>query len=204
VAGDPLPRGSVQVTQVSGLRDDASGEVTLNPAKVLPAFQRPPVAPGPVTARLLADDGTVLTEGTGKLSTFSDGAMSNFTILLDTPAVPAASLEVAVDGDVVATATGSGALPRVSITQPETGSTESGGPVVVTWEPTAPAGVDLVHAVYASADGRSWRSVVGETTDLSATVPADLVAEEAVGAARILVTVSDGVNGSATAVQPFG
>lgn len=201
---DPLPHGSVQVTQVSGVRDDGSGQVTLNPAKVLPAAQRPPVVPGSVTARLVDDEGAVLAEATGELSAFSDGDMSNFTIFLDTPAVPAATLEVDVDGALAAVAEAPGGIPTVTITEPDTGGATAGGPVVLRWEAAADEEAEFVYAVYATADGRTWRSVVGETTDTTATVAADLVAEEDLGAARVLVTVSDGVNGSVTALRPFG
>lgn len=204
VRGDPLPRGSVPVTMVSGIRDDATGEVRLNPVLVLAATRRPAAVPGAVTARLVAEDGATLGEATGELAAMSEGEMSRFMFFLDTPRVPAARLEVAIDGTVVATAQGSGSVPAVAITQPATGTAQPGAPVALAWEPTAPDGADLVYAVYASTDGRSWRAVVGETTDLSATVPADLVAEESTGAARILVAVSDGVNGSVTVVRPFG
>ncbi len=174
---------------------------------VLPAGRIPPVEEGPVVARLVVD-GEVVAETSGPLNTFTpeqlgpEGDMAWFSLyFLQPPSDPIDEIQVSIHGEEVGVLTGSGSIPSVEITEPTVGASYSGGDLVVRWEPSG-TDQELHYGLYSSTDGESWQSM-GSTTDLTGTVPAREIAPDSIGEAQILVTISDGTNGSYTILEPF-
>lgn len=191
---------------VSGRVAGDPPEAAFDPTRNVDAARDLTPEPGPFELVLLGGDAQELRRVTFDLDEQpgAPAATGRFQVAVQPPPTePVSRLEVHHDGDPVGAIEGSPAIPTVTIEAPADGDDVALGKAEFRWEGAdADDGTELNYAVYLSSDdGESWRALANQTTATGLQPsPGTLQPSDE---ARLLVSVSDGVNASQTISEPF-
>lgn len=191
---------------VSGRVADDPPEAGFDPTRNVDAARDLTPEPGPFDLVLIGGDDEELRRVPFDIDEKSGGqaADGRFQVAVQPPPTePISRMEVRHDGDAIGAVEGSPAVPTVSIEAPEPGDDVVLDEAEFRWAGDDPdGGTDLTYAVYLSSDdGESWRSLVNQTTATELQPSSGILRPS--DEARLLVSVSDGVNASQVISEPF-
>lgn len=107
-------------------------------------------------------------------------------------------VDLALDGDVVSTASASEHEPTVSILEPSAGASAETGPLTIAWQGDDADGGELRYSVLFSPDGESWQMLASRIDSTQFELPTTEV--PATDGGTIKVVVDDGFLSSEAAV----
>lgn len=192
------------VLMISGQIRAGDRSVSFNPTRSLPTAKDLTPEPGPFTLIVEGLDGQPLSQVAFDVIALNDTSepMVRFSVAAPQPAEPMGRLTIRYEGDVVGSIDGNDSVPSVEIVRPGPGEAIALEGATFEWSGQGADGDELAYHVFFSADGgTSWTSVISGT-DAESVRPAPRIVE-ASDDARLLVSVTDGVNASYAISEPF-
>lgn len=207
-SGDDAAEGeaaSGSALMVSGRIQVDPPEVEFDPTRSLDTERDLGPEPGPFELVLIgADDDELERVPFDLAAEATDEGAGRFRVAVQPPPTePIRRMEVRRDGEPIEGVEGSSAIPSVSIESPAAGEELDPAGAEFRWTGSdEDDGSDLTYAVYLSSDGgTSWRALTAQTTATSFQPSPGVLGPS--DDARLLVSVSDGVNASHAISEPF-
>lgn len=212
---EPLPPGtddSSVWTAVSGIFDEATGELALAPVYDLPGPGPVDFEPGPYTLELVDGSGGVLSTTSfaavasepdlAEDPNTPDPAGPSFFVTVPSPGTPVAEVVVRQGATELARVSASATAPNVSILEPAPGATLAEEKVRFAWTAQDDDGDPLFHAVdYSNDDGATWMPLAVDLKEPSLELDRQWLRGGV--ASRFRVTTTDGLRSTTVVSGAF-